>query len=88
LKNLLFSDFVSQGFFVILLASISPIAFMQQMIDAAISARTHIFHEILTFMLHRHPFLPEDYYDVDTKGLGLIARSEGKFVYRQLVPAE
>jgi hypothetical protein len=33
--------------------------------------------------------LPEDYCDdFDTKALRLVARSEGKFVYRQLVPAE
>jgi hypothetical protein len=30
----------------------------------------------------------ENYYDFDTKALRLVARSEGKFVYRQLVPAE
>jgi hypothetical protein len=30
----------------------------------------------------------ENYYEFDTKALRLVARSEGKFVYRQLVPAE
>jgi hypothetical protein len=30
----------------------------------------------------------ENYYDFDTKALSLVARSEGKFVYWQLVPAE
>jgi hypothetical protein len=39
-------------------------------------------------MLHRRLFLPEGYYDFDSKALRLVARSEGKLVYRQLVPTE
>jgi hypothetical protein len=43
----------------------------------------------LFYAAHRRLFLPEDdYYDFDNKGLRLVARSEWKLVYGQLVSAE
>jgi hypothetical protein len=36
----------------------------------------------------QYEYIPEGYYDFDTKALRLVARSRGKFVFRQLSRAE
>ncbi len=37
----------------------------------------------------QYEYIPEGYYDFDTKKLRLVARrSGGKFVFRQMIPAE
>ncbi|MDQ4014052.1 MAG: hypothetical protein M3146_10065 [Thermoproteota archaeon] len=36
----------------------------------------------------KYEYRPEGYYDFDTKALRLVARSRGKFVFRQLSCAE